>query len=34
MGAPLHGQHNEEIFAEIGITPEQQAQLRAKGIIT
>lgn len=34
MGAPLHGQHNAEIFAEIGITPEQQQQLRDKGIIT
>jgi len=34
MGAPLHGEHNAEIFAEIGITPEQQEQLRAKGIIS
>ncbi|MFT4714028.1 MAG: crotonobetainyl-CoA:carnitine CoA-transferase CaiB-like acyl-CoA transferase [Candidatus Azotimanducaceae bacterium] len=34
MGAPLHGQHNAEIFAEIGITLEQQEQLRAKGIIS
>ena len=34
MGAPLHGQHNAEIFAEIGITPEQQEKLREKGIIS
>lgn len=34
MGAPLHGQHNAEVFAEIGITLEQQAQLREKGIIS
>ena len=34
MGAPLHGQHNTEIFAEIGISLEQQEQLRAKGIIS
>jgi len=34
MGAPLHGEHNAEIFAEIGITPEQQAQLRARGVIS
>lgn len=32
-GAPRHGEHNEELLAEIGISPEQQRALRDKGII-
>jgi len=32
-GAPSHGEHTEELLTEIGITAEQQAKLRAHGII-
>lgn len=32
-GAPRHGEHNEELLTEIGISTEAQAALRAKGII-
>ena len=30
---PLLGQHNEEILAELGYTPEQMRRLREKGVI-
>lgn len=33
-GAPLHGEHNEEILNEIGITATEQSKLRDKGIIS
>lgn len=33
-GAPLHGQHNEEILNEIGISAADQKKLKDKGIIT
>jgi len=32
-GAPLHGEHTQELLAEIGISAEQQAKLREHGII-
>ncbi|MCB1645911.1 MAG: CoA transferase [Pseudomonadales bacterium] len=32
-GAPLHGEHNDEVLAEIGLTEEQISKLREKGII-
>jgi len=32
-GAPLHGEHTQELLVEIGITAEQQAKLREHGII-
>jgi len=31
--APAHGEHNEELLAEIGLSPEEQSRLRDKGII-
>jgi len=31
--APLLGQHNDEVLAEIGVTPEERAALRAAGVI-
>jgi crotonobetainyl-CoA:carnitine CoA-transferase CaiB-like acyl-CoA transferase len=32
-GAPAHGEHNEELLAEIGLTPQEQIRLREKGVI-
>jgi len=32
-GAPLHGEHTEEILIEIGISQEELAGLREKGVI-
>jgi crotonobetainyl-CoA:carnitine CoA-transferase CaiB-like acyl-CoA transferase len=32
--APLLGQHNEEVYAEVlGYTPEQVQQLKERGIV-
>jgi crotonobetainyl-CoA:carnitine CoA-transferase CaiB-like acyl-CoA transferase len=33
LGAPLHGEHNEEILNEIGISSEDQQGLKDKGVI-
>lgn len=33
-GAPLHGEHNEELFREVGLTDEQIEALRERGVIT
>ncbi len=31
--SPTHGQHTDEVMAELGLTPEQIAALRARGIV-
>ncbi len=33
-GAPTHGEHNDELFAELGLSDEEMASLRDKGIIS
>lgn len=33
-GAPGHGEHNDEILGEIGLSSEDIAELRAKGVIS
>ncbi len=33
-GAPGYGEHNEELFEELGLSAEEQAKLRDQGVIT
>ena len=31
--APLHGEHTDEVLAELGIAPDERARLRAEGVL-